>query len=50
MRLAAARAETSIAGLAWGLSLLLGLAREKMREATGLLGGDAEAEAWDRVR
>ena len=29
---------------------MVGLARERVREATGLLGGDAEAEVWDRVR
>ena len=28
---------------------MFGIAREQVREATGLLGGDAEAGAWDRV-
>ena len=28
---------------------MLGINWERVREATGLLGGDAEAEAWDRV-
>ena len=40
MRLSAARAETRIAGLP----------RERVREATGLSEGDAEVEAWNRVR
>ena len=40
MRLAAARAETRVAGYA----------RERVREATGLLEGVAEVEAWDSVR